>query len=113
VQLETKEVKYLELMSGGEKSLIAICFLLAIQSYNPASLFILDEADAALDQENSRKLALLIKELARNSQIVSVTHNQMTYRTADCLIGVSMVKGASQLVEVQLAEKQAAAEIKV
>ncbi|MFH1443053.1 MAG: AAA family ATPase [Candidatus Micrarchaeota archaeon] len=109
-QLENKEVKYLELMSGGEKSLIAILFLFAIQSYNPSSLYILDEADAALDQENSRKLALLVKELSKNSQILCVTHNQITYKTSDCLIGVSMVKGASQLVEVQLAEKQVAAQ---
>ncbi len=108
VQLENKEVKYLELMSGGEKSLIAILFLFAIQSYNPSSLYILDEADAALDQENSRKLALLVKELSRNSQILCVTHNQTTYKSSDCLIGVSMVKGTSQLVEVDLAEKEAA-----
>ena len=107
-QIENKEVKYLELMSGGEKSLIAILFLFAIQSYNPSSLYILDEADAALDLENSRKLALLVKELSRNSQILCVTHNQMTYKTSDCLIGVSMIKGASQLVEVELAERQAA-----
>ncbi|MFH0971556.1 MAG: AAA family ATPase [Candidatus Micrarchaeota archaeon] len=111
-QLENKEVKYLELMSGGEKSLIATLFLFAIQAYNPSSLYILDEADAALDQENSRKLALLIKELSKNSQIVSVTHNQMTYTTSDCLIGVSMVKGVSQLVEVELAEKQLAEQAK-
>ncbi|MBI5225560.1 chromosome segregation protein SMC [Candidatus Micrarchaeota archaeon] len=111
-QIENKEVKYLELMSGGEKSLIAILFLFAIQSYNPSSLYTLDEADAALDQENSRKLALLIKELSKASQIVCVTHNQMTYKTADCLIGVSMVKGASQLVEVDFAEKQVAMQVK-
>lgn len=107
-QLENKEVKYLELMSGGEKSLIAILFLFAIQSYNPSSLYILDEADAALDLENSRKLALLVKEISHNSQILCVTHNQMTYKTSDCLIGVSMIKGASQLVEVELAERQVA-----
>ncbi|MFH1751005.1 MAG: AAA family ATPase [Candidatus Micrarchaeota archaeon] len=109
-QLENKEVKYLELMSGGECSLIAILFLFAIQSYNPHSLYILDEADAALDLENSRKLAMLVKELSRNSQILCVTHNQMTYKTSDCLIGVSMIKGNSQLVEVELAEKQVSLE---
>ncbi|MEK6954274.1 MAG: AAA family ATPase [Candidatus Micrarchaeota archaeon] len=107
-QIENKEVKYLELMSGGEKSLIAILFLFAIQSYNPSSLYILDEADAALDMENSRKLALLVKEIGKSSQILCVTHNQMTYKNADCLIGVSMIKGSSQLVEVELAEKQVA-----
>ncbi len=111
-QFENKEVKYLELMSGGEKSLIAILFLFAIQSYNPSSLYILDEADAALDLDNSHKLALLMKELSHNSQILCVTHNQATYKAADCLIGVSMVKGSSHLVEVELAEKQVAAEVR-
>ncbi len=109
VQLENKEVKYLELMSGGEKSLVALMFLFAIQSFNPSSVYILDEADAALDQENSRKLALLIKQLSRDSQFVVVSHNQNVYREADCLAGVAMTQNGSALVEVKLNEPEAAA----
>ena len=107
-QLDNKEVKYLELMSGGEKSLIALMFLFAIQTYNPSSVYILDEADAALDQENSRKLALLLRQLAKDSQFLVVSHNQNVYKESDCLIGVAMSGQGSALVEVKLSEAPAA-----
>ncbi|HII39067.1 TPA: chromosome segregation protein SMC [Candidatus Micrarchaeota archaeon] len=102
--LEGKEVKYLELMSGGEKSLIALMFIFAIQSHSPFSIYILDEADAALDHENSRKLAQLLKELSKNSQFLVVSHNQNVYRDADTLVGVAMTKDGSKLVQVKLNE---------
>ncbi len=104
VKLENKEVKYLELMSGGEKALIALVFLFAIQSVNPSSVYILDEADAALDAENSRKLAQLIKALSRDTQFLVVTHNQNVYKQADMLVGVAMAKDGSRPVEVKLNE---------
>jgi chromosome segregation protein len=104
-QLENKEVKYLELMSGGEKSLIALMFIFSLQLFSPASAYVLDEADAALDAENSRKLADLIKQLSGKSQFIVVSHNQGVYREANCLVGVSMTKQGSQLVEVKLDEK--------
>jgi chromosome segregation protein len=103
VQLENREIKYLEIMSGGEKSLIALLFLFAMQAYNPSSIYILDEADAALDAENSRKLGLLLRELAKQSQFIVVTHNEDIFKIADCLVGVAMGKGGgSTLVEVKL-----------
>ncbi len=104
VKLENKEVKYLELMSGGEKSLIALVFLFSIQSVNPSSVYILDEADAALDSENSRKLAQLIKALSKDTQFLVVTHNQNVYKQADMLIGVAAAKDGSRIVEVKLNE---------
>jgi len=103
-KLEGKEVKYLELMSGGEKSLVALMFIFAIQSHNPSSIYILDEADAALDHENSRKLAQLLKQLSAESQFLVVSHNQNVYRDADTLVGVAMTKEGSKLVEVKLNE---------
>ncbi|MBI4406380.1 AAA family ATPase, partial [Candidatus Micrarchaeota archaeon] len=108
VQFENKEVKYLELMSGGEKSLVALMFLFAIQSYNPASVYILDEADAALDQENSRKLSQLLKQLSRESQFLVVSHNQTVFKEADSLAGVAMGDSGSVLVEVKLQEVEPA-----
>ncbi len=104
VKLENKEVKYLELMSGGEKSLIALVFMFAIQSVNPSSVYILDEADASLDAENSRKLAQLLHALAVGTQFLVVTHNQNVYKEADTLIGVSAAKEGSRVVEVKLNE---------
>ena len=108
VQLENKEIKYLELMSGGEKSLIALLFLFALQSASPGSVYVLDEADAALDQENSRKLSLLLKELSKKSQFVVVTHNEIVYNNANCLVGVAMQgRQGSKIVEVNLAQMNA------
>lgn len=107
VQLENKEVKYLELMSGGEKSFIALLFLFAIQMCNPSSVYILDEADAAFDEENSMKLVILLKELSRESQFIVVTHNSNIYKNADCLIGVAMGREGSKIVEVRLNEAPA------
>lgn len=104
VKLSNKEVKYLELMSGGEKSLIALIFLFAIQSVNPSGIYILDEADAALDAENSRKLAQLVKVLSKDTQFIVVSHNQNVYKNADTLVGVAMARDGSHIVEVKLNE---------
>lgn len=112
VRLTNKEVKYLELMSGGEKSLVAILFLFALQAYNPSSIYILDEADAALDQENSRMFALLVSELSKKSQFLVISHNQTVYKTAQCLVGVTMTKDGSKIVEVKLQEQGQQAENK-
>ncbi len=101
-KLDNKEVKYLELMSGGEKSLIALIFIFSIQACNPSTVYILDEADAALDQENSRKLSQLLKELSKESQFVIITHNPTIYKSAETLIGVAMFNQESRIVEVNL-----------
>jgi len=102
IKLDNKEVKYLEIMSGGEKTLIALCFLLAIQAVKPSGVYILDEADAALDVENSRKFGQLVKALSKDTQFLIVTHNQQVYKSADCLVGIAMAKDGSRAVEVKL-----------
>jgi chromosome segregation protein len=108
VQLENKEVKYLELMSGGEKSLVALMFLFSIQGVRPSGIYVLDEADAALDQQNSLKLAELLRALSRNTQFIVVTHNEAVFKNADCLVGIAMNgREGSKCVEVKLKEKQA------
>ena len=105
-QLESKQIKYLELMSGGEKSFVALLFLFAVQACNPSSIYVLDEADAALDQHNSLKLSELLKKLARTTQFIVVTHNEDVYKRGDCLVGVSMARAGSQIVEVRLSEEK-------
>lgn len=108
VQLENKEVKYLELMSGGEKSLVALMFLFSIQGVRPSGIYVLDEADAALDQQNSLKLADLLAALSRHTQFIVVTHNEAVFKNADCLVGIAMNgREGSKCVEVKLKEKQA------
>ena len=89
-------------------SLIALIFLFALQAYNPSSVYILDEADGALDAENSRKLALLVGELSKKSQFLLISHNQTVYKAAQCLVGVMMTKDGSRLVEVKLHEQGSA-----
>ncbi len=109
VKLENKEIKYLELMSGGEKSLLALIFIFAMQGVSASSVYILDEADAALDEENSAKLSQLLKALSDNTQFIVVTHNEAVYRNADCLIGVAMAgREGSKLVEVKLSQQLSA-----
>ncbi|MEM4254959.1 MAG: AAA family ATPase [Candidatus Norongarragalinales archaeon] len=105
VKLENKEIKYLELMSGGEKSLLALLFIFAMQGVSASSVYILDEADAALDEENSMKLSQLLKALSDKTQFIVVTHNEAVYRNADCLVGVAMAgREGSKLVEVKLSQ---------
>jgi len=109
VQLENREVKYLELMSGGEKSLVALMFLFSIQGVRPSGIYVLDEADAALDQQNSLKLSDLLRALSKTTQFIVVTHNEAVFKNADCLVGIAMNgREGSKCVEVKLKEKQAA-----
>jgi chromosome segregation protein len=104
VSKEGRENKYLESMSGGEKALITLLFIFAIQMYKPAPFYILDEADAALDEENSLKLSQLLKELSKTTQFLVVTHNDAILSSADIALGVTMTKEGSKIVGVEFAK---------
>jgi len=95
-----KKVLSLDAMSGGEKVLTSSAFLLAIQQYKPSYFYIVDELDAALDKENSVKLAQMLKK--SDAQFMIVTHNDVMVRYAQSVIGVSMNNGISQVVGVKL-----------
>jgi chromosome segregation protein len=103
--------KYLDSMSGGEKSLLALIFIFAIQMYKAAPFYILDEADAALDKENSKKLADLLKQLANagKTQFIVVTHNDTVLSNADVALGVTRTDDGSKIVGVQLTSATAIA----
>lgn len=103
--------KYLDSMSGGEKSLLALIFIFAIQMYKAAPFYILDEADAALDKENSKKLADLLKQLAGagKTQFIVVTHNDTVLSNADIALGVTRTDDGSKIVGVQLTSAAAVA----
>jgi len=94
--------KYLEAMSGGEKSLLALIFLFSLQMTNPSPFYILDEAEAALDKENSKKMAELIRNMSKNSQFIVITHNDEVLRMADVAFGVSRTQKGSVVVGIQL-----------
>jgi chromosome segregation protein len=89
-------------LSGGEKTLTALAFLFAIQKYRPAPFYILDEVDAALDKENSRRVAELIKELSKNEQFLMITHNDETIKFGDRVYGVTMEAGESKILGLEM-----------
>jgi len=92
-------------MSGGEKTLTALAFLFAIQLYEPAPFYIFDEADAALDKENSLKMVKIIKDTSRKSQFIAITHNDPLIKEADQIIGVALNKQKSSVIGLKLREQ--------
>jgi chromosome segregation protein len=98
-----KKLENINLLSGGEKSLTAIALLFAFFMVRPSPFCILDEIDAALDDQNVSRFVHVLKEFAGNSQFIVVTHNKKTIACADTLLGVTMEEsGISKIVTVRL-----------
>jgi len=97
-----KRTLNIDSMSGGEKSLTALAFIFALQKYKPAPFYILDEVDAALDKENSIKIAELIKSLSNEGQFVLITHNDQTIKYGDRIFGVTMEQGESKILGIEM-----------
>ncbi len=89
-------------LSGGEKTLTALSFIFAIQEYQPASFYILDEIDAALDKQNSEILSKLIRSYADRAQYIVISHNDSVISEADTLFGVSMKDGVSKVTSLKI-----------
>jgi chromosome segregation protein len=85
-----KKVKRLSLLSGGERSLVAIAFLVALFKARPSPFYILDEVEAALDDVNLGRLLAIYEELRESSQMLVITHQKRTMEIADALYGVTM-----------------------
>ena len=83
-----KRVKRLSLLSGGERSLVAVAFLVALFKARPSPFYILDEVEAALDDTNLGRLLEIYEELRENSQLLVITHQKRTMEVADALYGV-------------------------
>ena len=98
-----KRVSTLGLLSGGERALTAIALLFALLEVRPAPFCILDEVDAALDEANVERFVNALKERARQTQFVIITHNRRTIEQADSIYGVTMgAAGVSRLLSVRL-----------
>ncbi len=85
-----KRVKRLSLLSGGERSLTAIAFLVAIFMARPSPFYVMDEVEAALDDVNLSRLLDIFRDLQEHSQLLVVTHQKRTMEIADTLYGVTM-----------------------
>jgi chromosome segregation protein len=96
--------KYFDInsLSGGEKTMVALSLIFAIQEYKPYSFYILDEIDAALDKHNSELLAALIKKYMTTGQYIIVTHNDTLISSASNLYGVSMQENISKIISLKV-----------
>lgn len=103
-----KKVKRLSLLSGGERSLVAIAILVAIFKARPSPFYVLDEVEAALDDTNLRRLLGIFEELRESSQLLIITHQKPTMEVADCLYGVSMRgDGVTSVISQRMREAEA------
>ncbi len=99
--------KRLQLLSGGERALVAIAFLMALVLARPCPFYVLDEIEAALDDVNIGRLVKLLRDYRERTQFVIITHQKRTMEAADVLYGVTMgADGASQVVSARMAEEE-------
>ena len=100
-----KKVKRLSLLSGGERSLVALALVFAIFAARPSPFYVLDEVEAALDDVNLQRFLTLLTEFRPASQLIVVTHQRRTMEIADTLYGISMSStGISKVVSQKVAE---------
>ena len=101
-----KRLQSIALLSGGERALTAISLLFALYLVRPSPFCILDEVDAPLDDANIGRFVHVLKEFARTTQFIMVTHNKISMHSADALHGVTMPEeGISQLVSVEIGDE--------
>jgi len=98
-----KKIKRLSLLSGGERSLTAVAFLIALFKARPSPFYVLDEVEAALDDVNLGRLIDIIEELRDSSQLIVITHQKRTIEVSDALYGVTMRSdGVTQVISQKL-----------
>ena len=102
-----KKLQNMMQLSGGEKALTAIALLFAIQNLKPSPFCLLDEIEAALDENNVARYAKYLHKLTKETQFIVITHRRGTMERADRLYGITMQeKGVSTLVSVNLIEEE-------
>jgi len=93
-----KNVKKLSLLSGGERSLVALAYLFAVFRARPSPFYVMDEVEAALDDVNLHRFLGLVAEFREDAQLIIVSHQKRTMEAADLLYGVTMQPGGSSKV---------------
>lgn len=105
VQPPGKKSNNINLLSGGEKTLIALAFIFACLSIRPSPVCILDEVDALLDEPNTSRFRKLVKSLSNKTQFLVITHNKLMMEYAEQIYGVTMQeKGVSTVISLNLSE---------
>ena len=100
-----KIVSHIELLSGGEKALVAIALYFAIMKVSPSPFCVMDEIEAALDDVNVYRFAAYLRRMNANTQFICITHRRGTMEEADVLYGVTMQdRGISKLLQLQAAD---------
>ena len=98
-----KKLQNIDLLSGGEKALVAIALLFGLFMIKPTPFCLLDEVDAPLDDANINRFIELVKDFSKTSQFIFITHNKQTMETANTLYGITMENpGVSKVVSVRL-----------
>ncbi|MGB9718208.1 MAG: AAA family ATPase [Thermoproteota archaeon] len=100
VRFPGKEARVISGVSGGEKSVAALCLVFAMQKLFPAAFYIFDEPDAHLDYVNIERMTELLKEVSRESQIIIVSLRDVVVSKADKVIGVYVKNGFSRFIEM-------------
>ena len=106
VRPPNKKILRLEALSGGEKSLVSLAFIFAIQEYDPSPFYLFDEVDQNLDAVNAEKVARMIKQNSASAQFLQISLRKVTLKEADHIVGVTMTPtSVSELVmRVNLAD---------
>ncbi|MDR2017553.1 MAG: AAA family ATPase [Syntrophobacterales bacterium] len=103
VQPPGKKVARMEQLSGGEKALISLSFLLSLIDTKPSPFVLMDEIDAPLDDANLQSLMNIIREMSAKTQIIFITHNRITMESSNSVYGVTMEEeGISKIISVKL-----------
>ena len=101
-----KRISSLEILSGGEKTLVALSFIFAVQEFYPAPFYVMDEIDAALDGPNVHRVSTVIKEFASQAQFMVISHREENIVNSDRIYGVSMPQsGITDIFSVNLEEE--------
>jgi chromosome segregation protein len=104
VQPPGKKVVRMELLSGGEKALISLSFLLSLMETKPSPFTLMDEIDAPLDDANLVSLLKIMQEISKQTQIVLITHNRITMESSNTIYGITMEEeGISKTIAIKLA----------
>ncbi|KJR41759.1 chromosome segregation protein SMC [Candidatus Magnetoovum chiemensis] len=105
IQPPGKKLQSINLLSGGEKTLSVLSLIFAGLRIKSTPLCILDEADAALDEANTRKYSEVLKTLSKDTQLIVITHNRTTIQAADYIYGVTNEEqGVSKVISMKLTE---------